>query len=349
MMKVYIETYGCAANQAESEIMAGLLRQAGQEIAEEEQADIVIIASCHVKKVTEQKILDRISRIKKRLVVAGCMPEAYREKILSVRPDASLVSTHQIHRITEALDKRVEFLGSSGKEKACLPRIRKDKNIAIVQIADGCLGSCSYCAVRLAKGKLFSFKPSSIVKEIDHAVREGCREVWLTAQDTGAYGLDIGTSLPHLLSILPEGNYRVRIGMMNPDHVLPILNKLIESYRDKKIMKFLHVPVQSGDDMMLRAMNRQYTVDDFKKIVDAFRNEFPNLVLWTDVIIGYPGETPMQFKNTLDLLRQIRPNKVNISRFAKRDRTASAKLQQLPTDEMKRRTKLVSKLFKYRN
>ena len=345
MMKVYIETYGCAANQAESEIMAGLLREAGHEIVKEEQANVIIVNTCHVKQVTEQRILDRISKIGRKLVVAGCMPEVYKEKILEANKDAVLVGTHQISNIAEAVEKSRSFLGTSGKEKVCLPRIRSNPKIAIVEIADGCLGICSYCATRLAKGKLFSYKSSSIIREVKQAVKDGCKEVWLTAQDTGAYGLDIGSSLPQLLSALPEGDYRVRVGMMNPNHVLPILNELIEAYRDKKIMKFLHVPVQSGDDIMLKAMNRQYIVDDFKKIVDAFRNEFPGIVLWTDMIIGYPGETELQFSNSLDLLRQIRPDKVNISRFAKRDSTPAAKLQQLPTDEMKRRTRLMSKLF----
>jgi len=350
-MKIYIQTYGCTANQAESEIMAGLLQEAGHQIVSENEADVIIINSCHVKHTTEQKILAKISKIRKPLIVAGCMPEVYSEKILAANPNASLLGTHQIAKVVgvaeDLLNGKTRIVtGPSGKEKLGFPRVRKDKNIARIQIADGCLGNCTFCATRLAKGKLFSYRPSSIIKEICSALKEGCKEIWLTAQDTGAYGKDIGVNLPMLLSLLPSGNYKLRVGMMNPNHVLPMLDELIQAYKDPKIIKFLHIPVQSGDNEILRAMRRNYTVEDFEHIINKFRKEFPQIKIWTDIIIGYPGETEEQFQRTLSLLKRVRPDKVNISRYTKRDKTPAAKLKQLDTKETKRRSKIAADLIK---
>ena len=349
-MKLCIITYGCAANRAESEMMAGLLQEAGHSLVSEKEAEIIILNTCAVKQVTEQKILDKIAQIKKPLVVAGCLPEVYGKKIRERSPNAALLGTHHLAEIVEVVDELSSGkspairTGILHKEKLNLPRVRSKKETAIIEIADGCLGNCSYCATRLAKGPLFSYKPSSIVKEISCSVAEGCKRVWLTAQDTAAYGKDIKTDLPFLLGLLPAGNYQVRVGMMNPNTALPILKELIEAYKDKRIWKFLHLPLQSGSDELLRAMNRPYTVKDFEHIVKEFRRAYPDIKIWTDVIVGYPGETEAQFQETLDLVKKLKFDKVNISRFAKRDKTAAAELKQLPTEVLKKRTEMLHEL-----
>ena len=349
-MKVCIVTYGCAANRAESEMMAGLLQEAGHQLVNEQEAEIIILNTCAVKQVTEQKILDKIAQIKKPLVVAGCLPEVYGRKIRDRNPNAALLGTHHLAEITEAVDelssgKSPIRTGILHKEKLGLPRVRSKAGTAIIEIADGCLGNCTYCATRLAKGPLFSYRPSSIVKEINCSVAQGCKRVWLTAQDTAAYGKDIETGLPFLLGLLPAGNYQVRVGMMNPNTALPILKELIGAYKDKRIWKFLHLPLQSGSDEILKAMNRPYTVQDFEHIITEFRKAYPDIKLWTDVIVGYPGETEEQFQETLDLLKRMKFDKVNISRFAKRDKTAAAKLKQLPTEILKKRTEALHAIF----
>jgi MiaB-like tRNA modifying enzyme len=349
-MKLCIVTYGCAANRAESEIMAGLLKEAKHQIVPEKEADIIILNTCAVKQVTEQKILDKISAVKKPLVVAGCLPEVYGKKIRDRNPNAALLGTHQLEKITEVVESVSKgnypiLTGPTHKEKLGFPRVRSKSGTAIIEIADGCLGNCSYCATKLAKGPLFSYSPDSIIREVCCSLAQGCNRVWLTAQDTAAYGKDIGASLPGLLRRLPEGNYQVRVGMMNPNTTLPVLKELIEAYKDKRIWKFLHLPLQSGSNEILKAMNRPYTVQDFERTVSEFRKFFPDIKIWTDVIVGYPGETEAQFQETLALVKKMKFDKVNISRFAKRDKTAAAELKQLPTEILKKRTEALHAIF----
>jgi len=348
-MKIHIITYGCAANRAESEIMAGLLKQAGHSLVSEKEAEIMVLNTCAVKQVTEQKILDKIAQIKKPVVVAGCLSEVYGKKIRERNPNTALLGTHHLAEIAEVVESVAKgtypiLTGILNTEKLGHPRIRSKAGTAIIEIADGCLGNCSYCATRLAKGPLFSYSPDSVIREVCCSLVQGCDRVWLTAQDTAAYGKDIGMSLPGLLKRLPEGSYQVRIGMMNPNTVLPILDRLLEAYRDKKVWKFLHLPLQSGSNEILKSMNRPYTTEQFEEIVDAFREEFPDIKIWTDVIVGYPGETDAQFRETLAFVKKMKFDKVNISRFAKRDKTEAAKLKQLSTETVKERTEMLHEL-----
>ncbi len=355
MPNVYIETYGCSANQAESEIMAGLLSRANFNIVENiEIADVVLINSCFVKTQTEQKIIFRIKEIQKKypekkLIIGGCLPEGNYEKIVDVAPKASLISTHHITKIVnvvkETLEgKRVEYLGKSREIKLCLPRIRKNPIVDIVEIADGCEGNCSYCCVRFAKGIIFSFPLEKVVKEINLAIKEGCKEIWITSQDNAAYGAEEGKRLlPELLKKICEipGNFYVRVGMMNPKNVLKILPDLIKAYKNKKIYKFLHLPLQSGDNEILKKMKRGYTREDFEKIVKNFEDNF-RFQLWTDVIVGYPGETEKQFEKTIEVIKKVKPDWVNVSKFGKRPKTEAEKLKQLDSKIVKERSKRIS-------
>ena len=358
MPNVYIQTYGCSENLGESEIMAGLLTKSGFDIVKNiENSDLVILNTCYVKSPTEQKILFRIKDIQekypeKKLIISGCMVEAAYEKVLDVAPEANLVSTHHITEIPKVakktLDgKKIELIGKREEVKLCLPKIRKNPIIDIVPISSGCTGYCSYCSVKFAKGELFSYPKDKILEEIKIAVREGCKEIWLTAQDTAAYGLDNGMRLPKLLNEISRihGNFFVRIGMMNPKNVKDILKDLVKSYKSKKIYKFLHLPVQSGDDEILKKMNRGYKVKDFEKIVAEFDNSL-RFQLWTDVIIGFPGETDEQFEKTVQLIKRIKPDWVNISKYGARPNTLASKFVQLPSDIVKIRSKFLSDLVK---
>jgi len=351
-MKVHIVTYGCAANRAESEIMAGLLKEAKHQIVPEKEAEIIILNTCAVKQVTEQKILDKIAQIRKPLIVAGCLPEVYAKKIRARNQNTALLGTHQLEKVVELVEHVAKgnypiLTGPTRTEKLGFPRIRSKAGTAIIEIADGCLGNCSYCATKLAKGPMFSYSPDSIIREVCCSVMQGCDRIWLTAQNTAAYGKDIGMSLPGLLKRLPEGKYQVRVGMMNPNTVLPLLDNLLEAYRDKKVWKFLHLPLQSGSNEILKAMNRPYTAKNFEYIVNTFREEFPDIKIWTDVIVGYPGETDAQFQETLAFVKKMKFDKVNISRFAKRDKTEAAKLKQLPTQILKERSEMLHALAKH--
>lgn len=357
MPNIYIESYGCSASQCESEIMAGLLEQAGFSIIKNENyADLIIVVTCYVKSPTEQKILFRIKQLQelysqKKMIVAGCMPEGIYKKLVDVAPKASLVSTHNIKEISQAVKKtlegkRVEYLGKSEEIKLCLPKIRKNPIINIVPISSGCSSACSYCCVRLVKGKLFSYPKEMIIKEIENSVKQGCKEIWITSQDNASYGLDESESkLPELLNEISDisGNFFVRVGMMNPKNVLPILKELVRSYQNDKIYKFLHLPIQSGDNNILERMNRGYNVEDFLKIVKEFKKNL-NFQLWTDVIVGFPEESEEQFENTIKLIKEVRPDWTNVSKFGLRPGTSARSLKQLPSKIISKRSEKMSEI-----
>jgi len=359
MSNIYIEGYGCSASQCEAEIMAGLIEQAGfKVIKNEEYADLIIIVTCFVKSPTENKILFRIKQLKesysnKKLIIAGCMPEGIYRKIVDLVPEASLVSTHHIKEIPQAVKKtlegkRVEYLKKSEEIKLCLPKIRKNPVVDIVPISSGCDSACSYCCVRFVKGKLFSYPEEMIIKEVENSLKQGCKEIWLTAQDTASYGLDENKArLPELLNKIGEipGKFFVRVGMMNPKNALPILNNLIKSYQNEKIYKFLHLPVQSGDNEVLERMNRGYKTEDFLKIVKEFKKNI-NFQLWTDVIVGFPEETEEQFENTVKLIKDIKPDWTNVSKFGLRPRTPAKSLKQLPSREISERSERLSRIVR---
>jgi len=358
MVKTYVKTSGCSVNISEGEIMKALLKKADFEIVNSaEEAFLIILNICTVK--GNEKALKEIRKIKKlypykKLIVAGCIPSDMPKEIRKIAPDASLISTHNIKDIVivaeETInDNPISLLKHKNEIKICLPKIRKNKIIAIVPISSGCLGNCSYCSVKLIKGKLFSYPPKLILKEIKTSLAQGCKEIWLTSQDNGAYGKDIGINLINLLKeiLSLKENFFLRIGMMNPEHVKEFLNELIEIYKDERIFKFLHIPVQSGNNEILKLMKRRYSVEDFKNIVNAFREEIPNITISTDIICGFPTETDEQFRDSLNLIKEIKPDVLNISRFKLRKGTEAEKLPQLSGEIIKNRSRMLSSIFEW--
>lgn len=354
MPNIYIESYGCSNSHAEGEIMAGLLDKAGFKIVDEKRADLIIVVTCYVKSPTQQKILFRIRQLyqkypKKKLIISGCMPEGIYGRIVNSFPESSLVSTHHVKDIVKAVKEtleggRVEYLGASKQVKLCLPKVRKNPIIDIVPISSGCNSSCSYCCVRLVKGRLFSYPKNMIVKEIKDSIKQGCKEVWITSQDNASYDNDKLPALMNSVSKIP-GSFFVRIGMINPKNVLPILPKLVEAYKSDKFYKFLHLPVQSGDNTILRKMNRGYKVKDFENIVDEFGKNF-RYQLWTDIIVGFPSETEKQFQNTFKLIEEVRPDWVNVSKYGSRPNTPASKLKNLDPNILNRRSAKLSSLVR---
>jgi MiaB/RimO family radical SAM methylthiotransferase len=178
------------------------------------------------------------------------------------------------------------------------------------------------------------------------AKREGIKEFWLTGQDISCYGFDIDFSLPELLEKILneiEGKYFIRLGMMNPNHLKKIIDPLLEVCKDERIFKFFHIPVQSGSERILKEMNRNYRVKDFKEIVDKIRKKFPKATIWTDVIVGYPDESNEDFEKTLKLIKRIKPDWVNVSKLYPMKKTKiDSKL--IRTKIGKERSRIVSKL-----
>ncbi len=346
-MKVYIETYGCASNQNDSEQMAGILQQQGHAIVgNEKEADIVILNTCTVKQVTENRIRSRIDVLKgKKLILAGCMT-ATPERLRDMAPDARLISTNRIHEIGSVVDGKKEALGKITAPKVMMPKIRRNPMIDILEIESGCIDSCTFCATKLAKGGTYSYPPALIQRQFTSALQEGCREFWLTGQDVATYRHFGGYRLHDVLNMLcsHEGEYFIRVGMMNPSSVLPVIDETIEAFQHDHVFKFLHLPLQSGSDAILKTMKRRYTVDDYHAVVREFRKKIPWLTVWTDIIVGFPGETEGQFTESMEALLRTKPDFVNVSQYAVRPGTKAAAMRQLPTQVKKERTAALAAL-----
>src|SRR5512138_718036 len=248
---VYIETYGCRYNFGDTAKLVEVLRHFGSIIADKpEDADVIVVNTCTVVGPTERRMLRRLAVFRDRdLFVTGCMPEVQRAAILAIcspvfiRPD----SIHAWYR-------SVGTVAPGG--------------VGIVQLAQGCSGGCTYCITRLARGPLKSFPEQEITDQVRAFVRAGAAEIQLTAQDVSAWGRDTGRSLPELLQHLDRipGNFRLRVGMMNPATVRGQEDDLAEAFAGSRIFRFLHLPVQSGSDPVLVRMGRGYSVADFEEI-----------------------------------------------------------------------------------
>ena len=357
MPLIYVKSYGCSANTADSEIAKGMLAQEGHTIVPSiDEADVAVIFTCIVKTPTERKIVKSLKAIKNTgipLVVAGCMPKALNGLVSEITPNACMVGPDDIDMLPEAVIEVLEgrrkiFVDGEHFNRACQPRIRENPLVHITPISSGCLGNCSYCIVKHARGHLYSFPSEEIIEGARQVLTEGCREIWVTAEDTAAYN-DGGVRLPELLTRLCDldGDFRIRVGMMTPNQVIPILDDLLDAYANEKVFKFLHIPIQSGNDEVLQRMNRRYTVQEFLDLATAFRERFPRISISTDIICGFPGETEEQFNDSLDIIRTLRPDVLNISRYWERPGTEAASMSgKLHGRETKERSRKLTILWK---
>ncbi len=268
MVKVYGEVYGCSANRADHEIMLGLLKNASMEIVDSpEKSDANLITTCAVKSATVSKMFHKsrkLTSIGKPLIVAGCLSKIEKERKVIERfnPKASFIGPDAVTSIVDAVNsaikgEKVLLLDRLPEEKVNLPHFRTNPIIDITEINGGCLSSCSFCATKLARGNLYSYRPHSIREQIRKSLQEDVKEIWLTSQDSSAYGKDIGTNLPELLEsiVAIEGKFFVRVGMMNPLHFKKVeINDMIDILKNEKIFKFLHLCVQSGSNNILKIM-----------------------------------------------------------------------------------------------
>ncbi len=354
-MKIYFKTYGCTANKADELTMRTLLKDEFDFVKNVKNSDMIIILTCGVKGSTQNKIMHRLKIFKeefsdKKVLIAGCLPRIITKKLEDDFPNFSMIGAYQIDKISDIVKKilkneRIVEINFK-KLKCVIPEIIKKEQPIV--IASGCLNKCAYCATKLAKGNLFSFPINKIVKNVKICVENGAEKILLTATDTGSYGKDIGTNLVELLKEVVEikGNFKIRVGMMNPNDAKRYLDELIEIYKNPKILKFLHVPIQSGSDRVLEDMNRNYSVKDFERVITKFRKEIPKIVISTDIICGFPTETKEDFEETLNLIKKFRPEVLNISKFYPRPNTEAKKMKLLKTDEVKRRSRKISKLHK---
>lgn len=352
-------------NKADTEIIHSKLLGTGYDITRNaNDADFIIINTCGVKQPTENRVLKEIrelSSLESKLIIAGCLPKISLQRIKETGPNFAAIIGPDVGPEIDKIIGRIEngehgivLLDGSDAELEVHERDKQSRfnaGIGIVPISRGCVGQCTYCCVRFARGKIRSLQSDKIVREVNTFLGDDCKEIWLTGQDTAAYGLDLNKNdnLPGLIKRICElpFDFRIRVGMMNPKKALLILDELIGAYRNPRVYKFIHLPIQSGADEILRLMGRGYTVEDFKYIVESFRKVFPEITLSIDMIVGFPGEIEENFECSLRLIEETKPDIVNVSRFGIRPRTRASKMPgQTPGWETKRRSRLMTKLVR---
>ena len=357
MANIFVQTFGCSANFAEGEIIKGLLSDSNHNIIQaKEEADVIILNICTVK--GNQNALKEIKKTNQdfpetKLIIAGCIPLDIIPEVRKIAYDVSFINTHNINQIItvveEALaDNPIEILTKTNLERINLPRIRHNPIVGIIPISNGCDSACTFCSVKFIKGNTKSYAPETIINELKQCIIDGCKEIWLTSQDTGCYGHDINTNIVELLKkiIQVQGDFKIRLGMANPKHIKNYYKELVEIYKSNKMFKFLHIPVQSGSDFILEKMRRDHTAQDYIRIIDYFRTQIPEMTFSTDIICGFPGETREMFEQTLELIKITKTDVVNISRFSARERTLAEKMpDQISEAEKKQRSTELTNIF----
>ncbi|MDQ2684678.1 MAG: tRNA (N(6)-L-threonylcarbamoyladenosine(37)-C(2))-methylthiotransferase, partial [Thermoproteota archaeon] len=303
----WIEAYGCSANFSDMEMISGTLQQKGFNlVTNRELADINLIVTCSVKSSTEHKMINRIKslgKMDKPLVIAGCLPAADERMVKLLSPEASLIGPDSIQSITEVTysalkSQRMTKLTRTNQEKINLPKVRLNPIISIIQISTGCLSECTFCQTKLAKGNLRSFRIGKIINQINSDIELGSKEIWLTSTDNGCYGLDIGTNIVNLLRRCEQLDryFKIRLGMLNPMYLKNLNGDICSIYStSNKLFKFIHIPIQSGSESVLRKMKRGHTINSLMELIDILKSNIPDITIATDIITGFPTETDEDF------------------------------------------------------
>jgi len=354
---VYVKTMGCAHNSSDAEFMMGLLQEYGYVLTDKlENADVCLVNSCTVKNPSQDSATNLVKRARaegKPVVLSGCVPSAD-SSVADGLDGVSLLGVTQIDRIVEVVEQAlqghtVQLLSKRRTLPSLdLPKVRRNSCVEIIPISGGCLGNCSYCKTKHARGKLSSYTTDAIIGRALQAASEGASEIWLASEDTGAYGIDLGTNVADLLAkvadSLPAG-VMLKVGMTNPPYMLAHIEAVARVLQRPNVFAFMHIPVQSGADHVLQAMVREYTVGDFSRLVDGLREAVPEVLIATDVICGFPAESEEDHQGTLDLVRKYKFPVLNISQFYPRPGTAAARMRRLPGSLAKKRSSEVTQLF----
>lgn len=344
---------GCAANFGEGEKIARLFENKFQVVfglpdknatANASEVHTYILNVCTVKgNASAIKLLKQAKEAtpEARIIVTGCAPKDLREEASRLFENIGFSSLKELAR-EQGIELGEEQGGKPATVNAtsqALPEVlRESPLVGIVNIEEGCLDVCAYCSTRLVKGRLHSYPAASIVQQVRQLVADGCREIQLTGQDCGCYGFDFAdvnhSGTPRNLAELVQrilvevpGDYRIRLGMGNPRHMLQYKDALLECFQDDRVYKFIHLPVQSGSPRILQAMNRKHSAQDYADLAREFTQRFPLFTLSTDLIVGFPGETDEDFNHTLRILRESRPTVCNITRFVPRPGTVAARME----------------------
>jgi len=363
----YIETYGCTSNKADSNIISSVLKKAKYRLMNSiEKAQFIIVNTCAVKEQTENKIKHRLKELyekfkdekNKHVIIAGCMPHItpdYIDVIKKIIPNFSaIIDLDNLHEIPEIFDEVKQgkadliFRTEKSIDKASyLIDYPLGKITGVVPISEGCHGSCTYCCVKNARGKLYCYNPANIVKNVEYQLKQGIKQIYLTSQDCSTYKYN-STTLEELIRNIVDLDYKffLRVGMINPSFLIENLNQLISIYNKKKVYQFLHIPVQSGSNNILKRMERTYLISDIINQIDILRKVFPSLTISTDIICGFPGESEYDFYRTINFIKWLKPEIINISKFTPRPGTKAKVMKQLDSRLIKERSIRLSRVFR---
>ena len=341
MASYHLETYGCTANRGESRAIERRLRDGGHHPVDGPRAaDVAILNTCTVVETTETNMLRRARELADEtadLVVTGCMALAQGEAFSDL--DATVCGWDEVPEVV-----------LNGECPTTTPGTEPvlDGVVGILPIARGCMSDCSYCITKHATGRIDSPSIAENVAKARALVHAGAKELRVTGQDTGVYGWDDGErELHELLDRICaiDGDFRIRVGMANPKGVYGIREELADVFAEnEKLYNFLHAPVQSGSDEVLGEMRRQHQVREFREVVATFDDRLDHWTLATDFIVGFPTETDADHERSMALLRETRPERINVTRFSKRPGTDAAEMKGLGGTEKKERSKAMSDL-----
>lgn len=359
--KFEVKSFGCSANFSEGEGLAGQLNAKGySENKDEDGNDLLVLNVCTVKgdegalKEVRNALTENPDR---KILLSGCVTPELVVEAQKLNEGISAISTHGINKVEKVAEQTLEgkaFVELKKDKKAPtpmrvqIPKSRSHPTIGIITVCTGCLDRCAFCSTVAIKGKLESYPLETLVQETQDLVNDGCKEIWLTGQDAACYGFDIGTNMAKLLVEMCkiEGDFFIRIGMGNPRHLKGYMPELIEALKHSKVFKFIHLPVQAGDNEVLKMMKRRHTVEDYTELVSQIREEIPDFTLSTDIIVGHPGEDDAAFQKTMDLLDQTRPSVCNRTRFVPRPNTLAATYKDISGKIKKERSTLLTARFK---
>ncbi len=340
--KVYIETLGCQMNKSDAERMYGMLEHIGYSQTENpKEADMLIINTCSIRQLSEDKAYSQIgvwgkwkqTRPDLKIVFAGCVAQQGGVNVIKRAPYVDIVlGTQRLYELPDLVKRiengeRVVSVDEKPFEENDI-QINRVKGInAWVPIMEGCNNFCTYCIVPYTRGRERSRKPELIIAEVKKALSEGFKEITLLGQNVDSYGKDLpqGQNLSWLLRQINalEGKFRIRFVTNYPTD---ITDELIDTVLELgKVCEYFHIPMQSGDDYVLKKMNRRYDYTTYKKICDHLRSRVKDVTITSDFIAGFPGETEEQFKNTLKAMSELELDYSNTAAYSPRERTVAAK------------------------
>ena len=364
-MKTYfITTYGCQLNVHESEKLAGVLQKRGFLPADKlEDADIIVFNTCAIREGAEDRVFGNVGALKKLkkvhkekiIAVCGCMTQqkAKAEKLYQVFPFIDIIfGTSNLHKFEEFLDKKTKRLLAYDEdfnlEGENMPFYRTSGENAWVNIMQGCNNFCTYCIVPYVRGRERSRPHEDILKEVKEAVNSGYKLITLLGQNVNSYGKDCGEiSFAELLTKVAsiDGDFKIAFMTSHPKDLTSEVIDVVAN--NKKLLKEIHLPVQSGSNSVLERMNRKYTVEKYLSIIEEIKTKIPDVRITTDIIVGFPGETEEDFEKTCSLIRKVKYDGIFAFMFSVREGTVAEKMNdQVPFEIKNRRVNKILELEK---